>query len=72
MTDQALRELSALEMQFIERVHNEVGEIPASATELVLRKGPAAKRFQGITLVQLRRITIIADEMDIGLPTFEI
>ncbi|MFA7310065.1 MAG: hypothetical protein WC050_04125 [Candidatus Paceibacterota bacterium] len=72
MSKEKLRGLSDIQMALVERVHAEVGELAAASLELVLRKGPAAQRFQGIDLIQLRKICIIADEMAVHLPTKEL
>ena len=67
-----LRGLSEMQSACVRRVESEVGEIAASSLEMVLRQGATAKRFQGIDLIQLRKICIIADEEGINLPTKEI
>lgn len=61
-----------MQRTLVRRVEREVNEIAASSLELVLRQGPRAKRFQGIDLIQLRRICVIADEEEVDLPTKDI
>jgi len=72
MVEEKLRGLSEMQSALVQRVLEEVGEVAASSLELVLRKGPKAKRFQAINLVQFRKICILAEEAGIDLPTKEI
>lgn len=72
MVQEKLRGLSAIQAACVRRVELEVGEIAASSLERVLRQGPNAKRFQGIDLIQLRKICLITDEEGIELSTKEI
>ena len=69
MINETLRGLSDIQTALVNRVQKEVGEIAAASLEEVLRKGPKAKRFKAINLIQLRKICILADEAGVDLPT---